>query len=387
MFDSPRSGCEATPAESLERTASLAGRLERATVELVCTLAVVVARGDYEIEGALSPVAWLAHRSPLGAGESKALVKLARVVASCDLLRELLAGGALSMEKVRILAAVAIPARRKIWERDAELLVDLAMMLDPDDLRRAAAHWADLADDELNRGEPKDLHDNRRLTTAFSGNRGELHAYGPASDIAAIEQALDRNQPPDPTGGAEPPRSLVQRRYDALIELTRRGAARPDGRLDPEHTVDVLIDYETFCRALGLPTTTDPIDALDTMRAEILDGPVLPGSTLERISCDSWVRRLIFGPDGEVLDLGRSQRLFSTAQRRAIRIRDGGCVFPGCDRPPQWCDIHHVIEWDDGGNTIVHNGACMCRGHHTLVHEGGWTLWRDADGTWHADPP
>src|SRR5690606_24884277 len=149
-----------------------------------------------------------------------------------------------------------------------------------------------------------------------------------------------------------------------FIELLRRGSNRPDGRLDPEHTVDVLVDYETFCRALGLPTNTPASEALDTLearRGEIGDGPVLPTATLSRLCCDSFISRLVFGPDGEILDLGRRQRLFSPAQRRAIRARDGGCVFPGCDRPGNWCDVHHVIEWDDGGHTVVVNGACMCR--------------------------
>ena len=94
---------------------------------------------------------------------------------------------------------------------------------------------------------------------------------------------------------------------------------------------------------------------------------------------------LTAGPS-EVLDLGRSVRLVSPAQRRALVVRDGGCVWPDCDRPPAFTDAHHLRHWVDGGATDLANLALVCRRHHRLVH-AGWELAHRPDGIWSATPP
>jgi hypothetical protein len=70
-----------------------------------------------------------------------------------------------------------------------------------------------------------------------------------------------------------------------------------------------------------------------------------------------------------------------------MAIRDRHCAFPPCDRDLRWCGNHHLVHWHHGGATDVENGAKLCRRHHTMCHEGGWTLWRDEAGEYHADPP
>jgi hypothetical protein len=77
---------------------------------------------------------------------------------------------------------------------------------------------------------------------------------------------------------------------------------------------------------------------------------------------------------GEVLDIGRTTREWTIPIRRGVVLRDGGCVFPGCDRPPSWCDVHHCWEWDHGGPTCVDNGALLCRRHHTFIHAKRWRV-------------
>jgi hypothetical protein len=92
--------------------------------------------------------------------------------------------------------------------------------------------------------------------------------------------------------------------------------------------------------------------------------------------------------EGNVLGVGRSKRTFSAAQRRALAQRDGGCAWPGCHRSPSWCDGHHVVPWYLGGTTDLQNGLLLCRPHHSLVHERGWRLTRDAvTGIFEAVPP
>jgi HNH endonuclease len=87
------------------------------------------------------------------------------------------------------------------------------------------------------------------------------------------------------------------------------------------------------------------------------------------------------------LDVGRTTRVVQPAQRTALAVRDGGCVFPDCDRPLAWCEAHHLVHWLDGGPTDLDNLALLCRAHHRAVHEGGWQLQRQPDGRLTATPP
>jgi hypothetical protein len=90
---------------------------------------------------------------------------------------------------------------------------------------------------------------------------------------------------------------------------------------------------------------------------------------------------IAFHDDGRPLKLGRSQRLFSAAQRIALAARDGGCLMPGCDRPPSWCEAHHIDEWDEHhGATDVDVGVLLCRHHHMWVHDSGARVARIPGG-------
>jgi hypothetical protein len=93
------------------------------------------------------------------------------------------------------------------------------------------------------------------------------------------------------------------------------------------------------------------------------------------------------GAPSQPLDVGRATRVVQPAQRAALAVRDGGCVFPGCDRPLAWCDAHHLQHWLHGGPTDLANLALLCRAHHRQVHEGGWRLARGPDGRFAATPP
>src|SRR5262249_35780148 len=91
------------------------------------------------------------------------------------------------------------------------------------------------------------------------------------------------------------------------------------------------------------------------------------------------ISRIVLGPRGEPLDVGRLTRLVTPAIRRALHVRDGRCRFPGCSHRPQWTDAHHVVPWADGGVTSLRNLVLLCRGHHGLVHEGGFRIRLDHD--------
>jgi hypothetical protein len=109
---------------------------------------------------------------------------------------------------------------------------------------------------------------------------------------------------------------------------------------------------------------------------------------VRKLACDAQVIPALLGSDGQPLDLGRSTRTFTAAQRRALGLRDGpGCAFPGCDRPIAWCDAHHIVHWSDGGHTDLTNGVLLCAHHHTLIHHGDWTVRITACGRPEFLPP
>lgn len=90
--------------------------------------------------------------------------------------------------------------------------------------------------------------------------------------------------------------------------------------------------------------------------------------------CDSDVTTMVLGNGQEILNVGRTQRFFTAAQRKILVARDLGCTFPDCTALASWCDAHHIIPWQDGGDTSVANGVLLCSLHHHLVHRGQWAI-------------
>jgi hypothetical protein len=103
-----------------------------------------------------------------------------------------------------------------------------------------------------------------------------------------------------------------------------------------------------------------------------------------RLACDSAITRVVFGPSGAVLDVGRAYRTVTGQMRKAVIARDRHCVYPVCDQPPSRCEVHHALRhWADGGETSVANSALLCYHHHDLVDTTGVTMrWREEIGGW-----
>ena len=110
-----------------------------------------------------------------------------------------------------------------------------------------------------------------------------------------------------------------------------------------------------------------------------MGGPIA-GETARRLACDAAVTRIVFDAQSAVVDVGRARRLPASAARRALQARDGGCVWPGCDRPASWSQAHHLQSWAQGGSTDVDNLVLVCRAHHWKIHEGGWLMIRSDEG-------
>ncbi|GAA5198393.1 hypothetical protein GCM10023322_71660 [Rugosimonospora acidiphila] len=170
-------------------------------------------------------------------------------------------------------------------------------------------------------------------------------------------------------------RSPQQRRADALVEVCRlalAGGELPDNGGDRPQ-VTVTVDLDTLRRQIGAAT-------LD-------DGTVLSPAAARRLACDAGIVPAVLGSTGQVLDLGRERRLFTGPIRRALVLRDRGCAFPGCDRPPRWCDGHHLISWLDDGPTSLDNGVLLCAHHHRVIHQGDWQVRVASDGLPEFIPP
>jgi hypothetical protein len=230
-------------------------------------------------------------------------------------------------------------------------------------------------------GEPGDPADENvlRLVQTFQGNwvlDGALDPVTGAELAEAIEAFVDR-QFRDGTWSASDGRSAGYRRAHALAELVRRGAVAATRHGDPRPSVIVRIDPATLA---GIPAGS-LLDGLDR-ECSLDDGTPIDPRSVERLLCTARIQALWtrIREDGSVETLGVTDLLrdATRAQRRALKQRDGRCVFPGCGAAAEWCDAHHLVPNEDLGPTLLANLVLLCRFHHHLVHEGGWTLWRDA---------
>jgi len=184
--------------------------------------------------------------------------------------------------------------------------------------------------------------------------------------------ALPKNQVMAAADGGRDLRPADRRRAEALIEVCRRATAA--GGAAPATTkaqVVVLIDYDVLAGGVRGAGTT-------------LAGEVLSPATVRRLGCDASLIPTVLGGAGQPLDVGRSRRLVTAGLLAALWVRDRGCTFPECGRPPQWCEGHHVRHWAAGGQTALTNLALLCAYHHSYVHRRDLTATVTAyDVTWH----
>ncbi|MBB2890684.1 HNH endonuclease signature motif containing protein [Flexivirga oryzae] len=164
-------------------------------------------------------------------------------------------------------------------------------------------------------------------------------------------------------------RTPGKRRVDALMDLVAAGAKTVCGDgmgIGAGATVLVTMDLHRLL--------TD-LDGAITIGGEILDA-----GTARRLACDADLIPMVLGTKSQPLDVGRRERLATTGIRAAVVHRDMGCTFPTCDRPPGFCEIHHILPWWAGGDTALDNSAMLCRRHHQIVHRHGYTATITSDG-------
>ncbi|MFF5175857.1 DUF222 domain-containing protein [Micromonospora sp. NPDC000089] len=361
---------EAELVASLDAVHAVEQRLAAVKLALVRE---VDGRGVATAQGASSTAVWLRDRLRVSGRSARELVRVAAALdAGPSAVRAAVVSGAVTVAQGEvILAAVeALPAEAgpEVADKAAHALLDAAGRFEPAVLRRLGERvLAHVAPEIAERAELEALSraaqrawERRHVTLADQAD-GQVRLVGSldAETAALLRAAIDPLTAP---AGDGDDRSPGQRRADALGEVCRLalGTGRlPDNGGDRPQVV-VTTRYDVLTGALAAGT-------LDT-------GLRLTAAAVRRLACDAAVLPAVLGGDGQVLDLGRRRRLFTGPLRRALVLRDGGCAFPGCDRPPRWCDGHHVRHWADGGQTGLDNAVLLCGHHHRLIHHGDWTV-------------
>ena len=248
------------------------------------------------------------------------------------------------------------------------ILLDLARQVEPGRLRVACEHVRQL----LSSGnDDNDIAARQRAGRFLSAARttdGMVHLQG-LLDPAAGDVVLTALRAAAPVPARHDQRPATQRRADALVDVCAGWLATGDtplaGGVRPQ--VQVTVSLRTLREQPGADGAGAPLLGDVPVLA---DGQPLTAGQARKVACDAGVIPVVLGGHSEPLDIGRLTRVVPVGLRRALGLRDGGCRFPGCDRPPTWCDAHHLHHWADGGATSLDNLILLCAFHHTLVHEG-----------------
>ncbi|MEH3128390.1 MAG: DUF222 domain-containing protein [Mycolicibacterium neoaurum] len=190
---------------------------------------------------------------------------------------------------------------------------------------------------------------------------------GTGEELCAALDPLCRPVP-QPDGSADP-RPIGVRRAEALGQVLRTYLSQSRRPMSGG-----VLPHVTLIRP-GVAVAQGGQDTVDRLG---FAGPV-SAATADLIACDATLTNVIVDHTGVPLDVGRAERLFTPAIRKALGVRDGGCAHPGCGRPVSWCDAHHIQPWSAGGTTSVDNGVLLCRLHHGVIHHGGWRVYLGRD--------
>ena len=353
LTDPPRT--TEVPLDELERDiAALGASLARELARWLALVAEFDLRGGGQRSGFSGTARWLAWRCGLGARAAREHVRVARRLGELPSVAAAFARGELSYSKVRALTRTAAG-------EDEQALLELARRSTADQLEQAVRSLRSAPSSTLEAA--RRAHEARRLDWWWEldgslGVRGRLApdygaAFAEAVDTAA--EALHRG-----AGSTVARPGLGARRADAIAEIVQSGAPR----------TRVVLHVDAAALACTGTIAEDRAGELCALR----DGPAVPSETARRLACDGEVELAAAGPGGS-LDLGRSRRVVSAALRTSLERRDGGCRFPGCDRR-HGLHAHHIEHWVRGGRTDRDNLVLLCRYHHRLVHEEGFTVRR-----------
>lgn len=350
-------------------------------------------------QGAASTQAWLAHTGGVSHREAAGDLKLANDLRDiAPQTRAAMDRPGMSPAKAKVITGAMgkLPgelgdSQRAAVEAD---LVDRAQKHSIDDLRRAAKRAVEVIDrDQADEEEASTLKDE---------------------EDRAHRQSEFWMRPADQDGMVEGGFTLPQLEADILKSaLESHTAPRHNCATQPDETTDLVDEKPTYRHKLGrafaeiighlstdsfgnhggiaatLVVTTD----YETLKGDVQragtdsHGSRVSPETIRLIACTAGILPFVMGGSSKVLDHGFLKRLFTSAQRIALALRDGGCAFPGCDRPPGWCEAHHMIPWTTRRRTHLKDGVLLCGRHHRIIHHTDWEVRPARDGTPEFIPP
>lgn len=403
---------------------------DRVRVVAARVLARVEADGRWQAGGERTFPQWAARTEGSSVSGARREAALGRALdEALPATAEAVAEGRISLEHAQVLAGYAesSPARRAALSSDdprmnEAYLVRQATRQGVDQFRKTVARLGAALDAEALEAEHRSATAREYLTmtrraggVAFQGFLEHEHAQTvltalravagvPAKDdtrtrdqrqadalVGTAHLVLDKGL----SGGGQAVRphlsvtvswESLQRQIAAAANADYEHAASSASAAAADADADADAEYATAWLPQGWrPKDWQPGDATPWEAhapAEYADGTPVPATVLARLACDAEISRVVFGPDSAVLDVGRSQRVFTGPQRRAVIARDRHCQYPGCTAPPTLCEVHHVRWWGrDDGPTSVPNGILICWHHHALVHTRNLTITR-APGRW-----
>jgi hypothetical protein len=312
-------------------------------------------RGD----GSPSMTSWLKRHAGMTGKRARDCTRAGHLVGRCAAVREAWRSGRLAGGQVEAITANVTPPLLGLFTEHAEAVVGHVADLGVVDTAKAMQHWAVRAKIALALG--NDLPDEPARTAFLSRllqGRGRLDANLDAAAFEVVRTAMELAARPDAEGEERTP---AERRADALVDICRffldHQKLRLGGRRRPH--VDVIVDL---------------LDLGDGTGGSTLDGHPLDPATIKTVLCDANVHRVVTDGASSILDYGRATRTIAPAVFTSLVLRDSGCRFPGCDRPPEWTEGHHVVPWESGGPTRLDNLVLLCWHHHHLIHQRGWNL-------------
>ena len=280
--------------------------------------------------------------------------------------------------------AAAQKEAREAWARASEHLVSEAPERTVEELWQQARSIRDLLDPDG--AEERFLaRFEQRSFRIFRGQDGQKRANMVLDDEGDLfletllaaglrprrggPRFVDADEKDQAASLADDPRTNDQLAYDLMMDVLRAGS---------------LADAESV-----FGTRQAGVRLVQTVRADGNAAPIahaedhlvsVPGAVAEQRICESGVVPITVDSCGNPLNMGREQRLFTSQQRIALAVRDGGCRWRGCDRPASYCEAHHIDPYSEGGRTDVDRGILLCRYHHMTLHHGRWKVTRSGIG-------
>jgi hypothetical protein len=323
--------------------------------DLLALIAAADRTGEWRDAGARSTAHWISMRFGVSWWKADRWVRAAHALETLPALSAAFARGEIGIDKVVELCRFATPedeGRLIAWAKGVSC--------------SAVRHRGDLAARASVR-EVRDAERGRFLSWSWfdEGRRFGLAAELPAAQGAIVARALERIADEIPAMPDEDDEHFADtRRADALVALC---SARIANDADPDRATVVV-----HARLDGLVSGAGG--------CELEGGPVIHPQTVRRLLCNARVQTVVENEAGDVIGLGRTSRVPSAWMVRQVRFRDRECRFPGCGAR-RFTEAHHVKWWRHGGRTDLDNLLLICSFHHKLVHEFGWSVKRDADGT------